>query len=305
VTNPDLPSPVAPPAWTRVAARAVGVWILAGCLAKAFLGTPGDLPEVVQKAPLALGTTFSLVLAVEAFVGLATILRPGRAWVLAELLLVAFAVVLATQIASGAHSCGCFGATIPVPPWLMFGLDLVFSALLVAAKPWRFPRGGRGDLVSAAVAVAVAVALPLAVNREAKPGETPRDGMRRFAVLDFRSWKGKRVAETDLAAWADLSTAQDGEWILWRPHCEVCADCLERMTALYAGDRPLTLVQLGERPKPGVPPAVHALPEGPLVRRIDLPDTVDWAGFTPPARLFVEAGVVKDAREDVRPDDCR
>lgn len=299
----DEPRP--PPAWTQFAARGVGFWILAGCLLKAFLGTPADLPEIVRRAPLPLGTTFALALGIEAFIGLATLLRPGRAWPLAELLLIAFSVVLVTQITAGAHSCGCFGPTIPVPPWLMLALDLVFTVLLFISCPWRLARGGRTDWIVAGAAIVFAVALPLAANREAAPGGagTPT-GLRRWTELDVAKWTGKKIRETDLAKWTDLTDARDGVWLIYRDSCEVCAECLVRMAAIEVGEREVTLVRLGEKPDKGLHRAVHVLPEGVFVHRIDLPDTVDWV-VTAPARMIVEDGVVKSAAAGLEADDCK
>lgn len=298
-------APPRPPVWARFAARGVGVWILAGCLAKAVLGTPADLPVVVRRVPLPLGTTFALALAIEAFVGLSTALRPGRAWPLAALLLVAFSVVLGTQVAAGATSCGCFGSTVLVPPWLMLAFDLIFTALLVVARPWRLALGGRGDLVAGLAALAFAVALPLVANREATAGDASEHGLRRWATLDVESWSGRNIRATDLTAWADLSDARDGVWLLYRESCEACAECLKRMAVFEHGEREVTLVRLAERPtQSGLPRAVHVLPKGPFVHRIDLPDTVDWV-VTAPARMVVRDGVVRSAKAPVKPRECR
>ena len=49
---------------------------------------------------------------------------------------------------------------------------------------------------------------------------------------------------------------------------------------------------------------LHAIPKGPFVHRIELPDTVDWV-LTAPARLIVEDGVVRSAKAPVNPRNCR
>lgn len=291
-----------PPLWTALGARVAGLWILGGCLLKALLGTPADLPHVLRAAPLPLGTTFALALGLEAFVGLATVLRPGRAWPLAALLLLAFAGVLATQVAAGAASCGCFGATITVPPWAMLVVDVGLLALLVASRPWRLAKGGRADLVVAAVALAVAVALPVALDREGKPGAAS-GVLRPWVAPDVATWVGLKVTETDLGAWTDLSSARDGVWILYRDSCEVCAACLANMAAMDHGARELTLVRLAEKATSADARHVHVVPQGGFVHHVRMPDHVDWSIGTP-VRLDVEGGVVKAAREGIAPEDC-
>ncbi len=312
-----------PPRWAPIVARASGVWILVGCLLKAFLGTPADLPSVIRRLPLSLGTTFSLVLAIEAFVGLMMLLRPGRAWPAEILLLVAFAVVLATQLVAGVSSCGCFGATIPVPPWAMLVVDVLFLGGLLWSTPWRLPHGGTKDLLAGAAALVFAVLLPLIVNRETKiesvrpatssdptasPGAAPAanqgTGLRRWVELGLESWSGKALRETSLAKAVTLPESTDGVWIFYRESCDVCAECLQMMSILERGARDVTLVRIPEKPGSSEKVAVHALPMGAHVRRIDLPAGVDWI-VTAPARMIVEGGVVTEAREGVGGQDCR
>ncbi len=296
----------APPSlWSECLARVAGLWILVGCAAKALVGTPGDLPKILHEVPLAVGTTFGVVLAIEAFVGLATLVRPGRAWPLAALLLLTFAGVLSTQIAAGATSCGCFGATIKVPPASMLCADVAALALLFAARPWRLARGGLADVAVLALALGVAVAVPLLLDREAKPGGGggKPTTMRQWAHLDFDSWKGKKLADIDLAKWLDLSNAQDGVWYFYRESCTVCAECLQRVTILELGAREVTLVRIPESGEEAKQREVHALPTGAFVHTLVLPSTVDW-NIGAPAKIVVEGGVVTSARQDLAPNDC-
>ena len=302
------------PRWAPIVARASGVWILIGCLLKAFLGTPADLPAVIRKLPFPLGTTFALVLGTEMFVGLMMLLRPGRAWPAEILLLGVFAAVLATQLFAGASSCGCFGATIPVPPWAMLVVDLAFFGALLASKPWRLPRGGLPDLVALAAAVAAAALLPLLVNRESTiesvgpasgtPPPSASPGLRRWVELELESWSGRKLAETKFSKAVTLPESTDGVWIFYREDCEICALCLQTMSILERGARDVTLVRVPAKPGSSQKLEVHTLPVGGFVRRIDLPSGVDWV-VTTPARLIVEGGVVKEAREGVGEQDCR
>ena len=294
-----------PPLWAECLARVAGVWILLGCAAKALVGTPGDLPKVLLELPVAVGTTFGLVLAVEAFVGLTTLVRPGRAWPLAALLLLTFAGVLATQIAAGATSCGCFGATIKVPPAAMLAADVAALALLFAARPWRLARGGGADVVVFGLAVGIAIAVPLLLDREAKPGGGGGGptAIRKWAHLDLGSWEGKKVADLDLAKWVDLTNAQDGVWFFYRESCEVCAACLQNVTIRELGAREITLFKIPEKGEDAKHRAVHDLPRGAFVHKIDLPSTVDWS-LEAPTKVVVEGGVVKSAQPHVGPEDC-
>jgi hypothetical protein len=294
-----VPAPSRPAPWTGVAARAAGVWILLGCAAKAFIGTPADLPAIVRQWPFALGTTFALVIGIEAFVGLVTLIRPGRAWPLTTLLLLAFAAVAAMQVAAGTKSCGCFGAKLHVAPWVMLVADLFFVAVLLVARPWRLARGGISDVAVALIALGVAVALPRLADREASsPGGAGTS--RKWASLDVGSWKGKKVGDTEMAKWADLSPGRDGVWFLYRDSCEICAECLQR-ASIFPSEKEITLVRLGETGEAAKHKAVHTLPR--FAHTIELPDTVDWV-LTAPAKLVVENGVVTSAQQGIEAESC-
>lgn len=299
--------PLRTPLSVAVASRAVGLWILVGCALKAFVGTPGDLPAILRSLPLPLpiGTTFALVLGIEAFVGIAMLLRPGRAWPLATLVLLVFIAVLTTQVVAGAKSCGCFGSKIQVPPWAMLAIDLTMLALLFVSRPWRLAHGGRGDLVAVVLALAAAIALPTLVDREAVAGAPASAvaGLRKWASLDVTTWKGKKVTDLDLAKWVDLSTAHDGVWYLYRDSCQICALCLQNVAVNERGEREVTLIRIGETGEAAAHQEVHMLPTGPFVHRIELPSTVDWS-VTAPTRVVVEGGVVTSAKQGIDPDDC-
>lgn len=276
-------------------ARLPGLWILAGATVKALVATPGDLPKIVREIPLSMGTVFSLVVAIEALVGVLALVRPGRAWPVAGLLLLAYAVVAATQMAAGEHSCGCFGEKIPVRPWAMLAIDAGFVALLLASKPWRLAKGGRADAITLLVAMVAAFGMALVGERTivGKP----------YVELDVESWIGTPIRKTPLAKEVDLSDARDGVWIIWRDSCEVCKDCLEEYMRITPGSIELTLVRL---PPDGKPGQVHVLPTGPFVHRIDLPDPPDWwlKGATP-ARFVVENGIVTAAKTSIEWQECR
>lgn len=299
---PTAPAPAPARPVAEVLARVAALWILAGCLLKALFGTPGDLPPAVRDLPLPLGTTFRLVLALEAFVGLLLLLRPGRAWPLGVLLLVAFGAVAGMQMAAGASSCGCFGEALHVPPWVMLALDALMLALLLGARPWRLARGGRTDALAGLLALAAAVALPLATDRETKVGEAPAQGG--FTILDVKAWKGRAVKDTDLARLTDLSRAPDGVWLLYRLSCHVCSECIEELSRHETGEqREVVFVRLGEPPEDRAHPAVHALPDRPYVHTFELPDDRTYL-VSAPTRLIVTGGVITDVVEGIEPRAC-
>lgn len=296
------PAPVSrAPLWARIGPRVAGAWILTGCLLKALLGTPGDLPAVLRDLPLALGTTFKLALGLEAFTGLFLLLRPGRAWPLGVLLLLAFSAVLVSQVAAGAASCGCFGETLKVPPWLMLAVDLALLALLLAARPWRLAHGGRLDLLVLLVALAAGSALPFLTDREVRAGEQAKPGD--YAILSVKAWLGKPLKDTDLGKLLDLRDAPDGVWLLYRLSCHVCAECIETLALHETGAREVAFVRIGEPAEDRANPAVHDLPDRPYMRTYELPDDRRYA-VGAPARLIVEGGVVVDVVEGIAAKDC-
>jgi hypothetical protein len=311
MTEPLPPSiPAAPPRWTEVAARVAGAWILTGCLLKALLGTPGDLPPPIRAIPIPLGTLFSLVIGAEALTGLLALLRPGRYWPLAALVLVVFAGILVSDVAAGQESCGCLGGTLTMPPAVMLGIDLVVLAALLVSRPWRLARGGRGDVVAGLVALLAAAPLPFVLDREVKldrlptvaPGGTPKLDLSGYADLTVAGWKGKALKDTPLAKVLDLSDAQDGVWIFYRLSCQFCGDCLQFLSMFEQGAREVTLVLVPE--KPGGAAHIHMRPRGSFVHEKVLPEGPDWQVNTP-ARLIVRDGQVVEAADGVLPDVCR
>ncbi|MDJ0520843.1 MAG: hypothetical protein QNJ90_02075, partial [Planctomycetota bacterium] len=99
-----------------ITTRVVALWILFGAVLKLLYGSPADLPQAVKDLPLDIGTTFTAAIAIELALGCFALLRPSRGWLPLLLVLVAFLVVLGTQIAAGDESCGCFGAALVIAP---------------------------------------------------------------------------------------------------------------------------------------------------------------------------------------------
>ncbi len=289
------------PLGPAIVTRGIALWILAGAMAKLFLATPADLPRLARDVPLDLALTFRLLIAVETFVAVLALFRPKRAWPLEALVLLAFVAALVVQVSEGARSCGCFGATISVPPGLMLGVDAALLVLLLLSRPWRLPATRlRRDLGFAAVALVLAVLGPIAFDREGTGAGTLRSWQR----LDVDSWVGKTVGETSLATWIDVAETADGLWFFYRESCEVCADCLDKLTREEQGQRDLTLVRVGEKHDADFHKAVHRMPEGGFVHRFDLPDTIDWV-VTTPSDMVVENGRIVSVRHGIEPEACR
>ena len=88
--------------------------------------------------------------------------------------------------------------------------------------------------------------------------------------------------------------------MVYRMTCGHCAEELFELAAEDDGSRPITLVRIvdhGEREEDRV---VQVLPEGPHVRRLELPRAVEWV-VTTPAVLELEGGVIVAAREGGTP----
>jgi hypothetical protein len=281
--------------------RIAGLYVLAGALLKLFLGTPADLPPALRRIPMGLGDLFKVAIAIEVFVGLVALFRPARGWLPLMLLLGAFVAVLVSQVAEGAASCGCLGPTLDVPPAVMLAIDVAWLVLLFAVRPWRLAPGGTRDWAVVAGVLAVAVALPFLFTREAGAWSLVRANQEE---LEMKSWVGKRLADTKLARWTDLSHVEDGLWFFYSRSCPVCDTCLFTMPAKEQGEREVTLVHLTTPSTEGGHGLIHELPKGPWIHTIELPSLSYW-GTTPPCEVVVEGGKVVSVREGMTFDDCK
>ena len=144
----------------------IALWVAAGALFKLFWGTPALLPAAVRDIGLDLGLTYNLAIGIELAIVAVALLAPRLGWVLELLLLLVFDVVLGTQIAAGDASCGCFGAKLSMPPWVMLAIDSVLLFGLLALRPWS-GLGKGAPLALLAAAAAAALALPWFFDRQA------------------------------------------------------------------------------------------------------------------------------------------
>jgi hypothetical protein len=287
----------------------VSGWILAGALFKLLSGSPALLPEVVRRVPLELGVVYNLAIGIELAIALAALAKPRLGWLAQALLLLVFDAVLATQIAAGAASCGCFGSQLSVPPWVMLALDSAFLAGLVALRPWSRAAAGLPLPVPAALAAA-ALAVPWFLDRELAPGEVVADGRavgQPWIELDIEDWIGKDLWETPLGReplqpFLDLGKLPlDGLWVFWRATCDHCATHLEHLAESESGGRLVALIQLEEQHDTLANRVVHLLPDGNFVARAALPARFAYILQTP-GELLLEGGRIVSAVEGATPE---
>ncbi len=124
-------------AWRRAAPAALirlaAAWVLVGGLAKAFSGTPSELPVPILEWDLDPFVVIPVAIVVELLVAVTALVRPRLgAWPLAGLL-VAFSGLLVLHIRAGGESCGCFGGAFPIPAPVMLGVDASLAVITGAA----------------------------------------------------------------------------------------------------------------------------------------------------------------------------
>ena len=293
-------------AFGPVVVRLAGLWILAGAVAKLFLGTPKDLPEIVrQNSPFGIDLTFHLVIGVElALVAFAWIL-PRLASIPVLLLFAFFDFILVSQLRAGAESCGCFGATIQVDPKVMLAVDSALILALVLSRPWRSAELSPRRLAPLLACVAVSFALPWIVIRNpgaapAVAGQNPSGAAApapRYVVMEPDTWVQKSVYDVaDLTRWIEQDKLPtDGKIVLWRQSCEHCAAHFRRMADLKDESVPILLVQIRDDLKAGR--AVDLMPDGPHVTLVELPENQEIVLQTP-WELVVEGGVITAALDE-------
>ena len=281
-------------AWIVV--RLAGAWILAGALAKLFLGTPKDLPEVVRKmSPFGLDLTFHLVIGVElAMVSIAWI-RPRLAWPLVLALFAFFDFVLVRQLSAGASSCGCFGASIKVSPWLMLSVDSALILSMLASRPWSAAPRPAGSLLPLAAAFLVSFALPWLLIHP--PPSAPGAQASGYITLEPEKWVNQSIFDIqELKRWVPVEKLPtDGKVVLWRQGCDHCAAHLRLMASHDDPSIPILLVQIRDDLKDGR--AVDLMPEGAHVTHAEFPENQQVVLQTP-WELHVSGGVVKAALDE-------
>ncbi len=284
-----------PGGFAVVVTRIGALWVLVGAALKLFLGTPYDLPRIVQQLPLDLVLTYQIAIAAELTVGVLAMLKPRWAWLLLLTLLLLFDVALITQIRDGEASCGCLGSSITVPPVLMLVIDSVLILLLLVSRPWAsLGRDGIHALALAMLLVAV-VPLPWVLDRSACPTEDDPLIGRGWYNVELEKWPGTRLDEREFAHCVQLDgLPEDGLWIFYRDTCELCAELLEYVAVAEGGQRPVVLLRLPD--EPDEEPKVHDLPIGEHVHVVEMPGDGAWL-VTPPAGFVLRDGCVVWAQE--------
>jgi hypothetical protein len=287
----------------------IAAWILAGATFKLFWGTPALLPAVVRDLPLELGLTYKLAIGIELAVVAVILSKPRWGWVLAVLQLLAFDLVLVTQIAAGETNCGCFGSKLSVSPPLMLAIDSALLLALLLARPWRTLPAGPSPGVPLAVG-AIALALPWLFDRQVETGTAVADGKAlegQWIELDVEDWIGQEIWDTPLgqpplSGYVDVAALPlDGLWVFWRATCEHCRDHLAHLAENEHGERLITLLQLVESTDTLGNRVVGAMPDGNFVQHAVLPPSIAYLLQTP-AELVLEGGRVVAAREATTPE---
>jgi hypothetical protein len=295
MTPPTTQASAARGGFASIVVRLAGIWILAGALAKLFLGTPKDLPQLVRDlAPFDLDRTFHLVIGIELSIVCLAFIKPRLAWPVILALFVFFDFILVSQLLAGAKSCGCFGATIKVPPWVMLSVDSALLVSLLASRPWSVIRGPGLSAGLLAAGVVASLGLPWLVIRAPEPGSV---GPARYVIMDPAKWVNRSIYEVeDLTRWVKPEEfPTDGRIVLWRQGCDHCAAHLRRMAGQDDGTQPILLVQIRDDLKDGR--AVDLMPQGPHVTNVALPENQQVVLQTP-WEIRVEGGIVKFALDE-------
>ncbi|MFN0244202.1 MAG: MauE/DoxX family redox-associated membrane protein [Planctomycetota bacterium] len=303
------------------AVRVAGFWLLLGAAAKLFVGTPKDLPLLVHDlTPFDIDLTFRLVIGVELALVCLAFFKPRVAWLPLAALFVFFDFILMSQL--GEKSCGCFGGSITVPPWVMLAIDSLVLLALLASMPWKnLTRPGvRPPLVASAVvaslvlpwlvidvpywlesrtADAPSTAATNAAGAPALPAGTQKARPRNLSMKPDK-WVGKSVFDIpELTDWLESEKLPiEGKLVLWRQGCEHCRDHLREMAQRDKGQTPIVLVQLRDDLKSTS--LIEAMPDGPHVTKIQYPDDLQIVVQTP-WDFDVQGGVIQTAVLDNKP----
>jgi hypothetical protein len=298
--------------FAAVAVRLAALWLLTGALFKLFAGSPKLLPPLVTgHSPFSANLTFHLAIAIELTIVWLAMLKPHRGWLVITALFAFFLVVLVDQLLRGAESCGCLGDTIKVPPALMMGVDGSLLAFMLATQPWKNLSGPGLSSAVLALGVAVSIAAPWIVI----PSPTnvvvtvdPNTGVKsanvRWVDMEPEKWIGQSIFDvTQFTQWvAPEKIPTDGRIVLWRQGCDHCKKHLEEMANEKNESQLILLVQVQDDLKSSR--AVEAMPNGPNVTLVALPENQEF-GVTTPLELVVEGGVVKSVLDEKAFEDAR
>jgi hypothetical protein len=286
--------------FAAIVVRLAGLWILAGAVAKLFLGTPKDLPELVRNlSPFGVDLTFHLVIGVELAIVCLAFLKPRLAWPVVIALFAFFDYLLVTLLLAGEKNCGCFGATIKVSPWVMLGVDSVLLISLLLSRPWKSIQRSGLPIAALAVGVLISFALPWVIIQTPGTASTTAEGQvpaeaPRWVTWEPEKWVNRSIYEIEeLTRWVKPEAfPTDGRVVFWRQSCDHCAAHLRVMAEKDDPTRPVLLVQIRDDMKAS--PLVDLMPKGAHVSTAALPENQDVILETP-WELRIEGGMVTAA----------
>lgn len=287
-----------------IAMRLASLWLLAGALFKLFKGSPADLPptivDIVGKGNITL--FFKAAIGIELATVVLTWLKPKLGWFFLAGTFLVFLGVLTPLALEGAESCGCFGGSVPIPPWVMMTIDGVLLLGILATRPWKTVRAKGAPVAVIGLLIVLGGAAPwFLVKTEGVPPEELRS-----VVFDFESWTGKSIYDEDFQLTPHLETNieelhPDGNWIFWRITCDHCAQHLLELAGSYAGE-PLVLIRDIEAHDADSEPVVTIMPEGDLVQHTQLKRGPSYF-MTTPVEMIVVGGEVLGVQENVGADE--
>ena len=242
-------------------------------------------------------------------------LKPRLAWPVLVGLFVFFDYILTTQLAAGAESCGCFGATIKVSPWLVLAIDSSLLLAMLVTRPWRMRRKG-APFWLLGLTTLIAFVLPWIVIPEAAPAPvqttanpvddgnaTGADGggdvaevpdTRRYILLQPENWIDQMIWDIEELT-NDIDPGllpSEGKLVLWRQGCDHCAEHLREMSQTDDGSLPVLLIQIRDDLNDGR--AVDLMPQGPHVTEVQFPAGLEVVVQTP-WDLTLEGGIITQA----------
>lgn len=301
----------------RISLWVAAAWVAAGALFKLLAGSPNDMPPSVQEWPLLEPAwTFRLAIGVELCVVILALARPRVGWLALVLLFGFFDYLLLGLIRAGDASCGCFGSSIPIKPWLMMTIDSVLLLSLIVTRPWRGfrPRSLKPKAMAPYLAsMLVAAALPWFLFHEAQvvthtdedTGEEITEVLGEWHPFDPSRWEGQMIHDTDLAQFiadeggADLIPVP-AQVIIYRLSCDHCRLHFEHLMQEPIVDRALVLIRV---PEPSNPTDVVTGVKPPAAVELTLRELPRGYGITTPVILeldefFVIGQVTEQQLED-------
>ncbi len=291
-----------------LAIRLAALWVLAGALFKLIAGTPADLPPVLHELPIGVDLFFKLAIGIELVLVCMALLRPKLAWLPLVGLFLVFDAILAMSL--GEESCGCFGASIPIPPATMMGIDTLLLLAIIFSRPWNSEAKGIGPAPLLPVLGLVLLIFPYfyvgdnTINPK-EDGSGPELDGKRYVILDVESWKDQMIYETEFAALfpAEIETLPtDGLFVFWRWDCDHCAKHFIDLVNTDDRSQPFVFVRLKKDTDNDENKAVSAMPTGGHVTHLELPAGPQYVIETP-AEFVLEGGTVVRAEEGVGKDE--